>query len=137
MYVQFKAGFIEADAWDGNQDLPAPHISAITEVSHREICVGDHALPPVVIVVRSRERETLARITHHIHGCEIFRTPSWDYKFRVYISAAEWGCVLAAIAADVDYRNFKSWCAANSTPARTNLAHDIWIAGRLVAEVGA
>jgi hypothetical protein len=118
MYIQFKHGFIEADRWDGNTELPAEHLKAIEAVSH-----------DAVIVVRSRERSTIewaAWAGSPERQVASFRTPTWDYEFRCYLSASEWAAVLTAIAADLDYRNFKAWSGEHSTPARSRLAHGIW-----------
>lgn len=43
MYIQFKHGFIEADQWDGNEDLPVEHIRAIANARERAVgALGDH-----------------------------------------------------------------------------------------------
>ncbi len=118
MYIQFKHGFIEADRWDGNTALPAEHLQAIKDA-------GNSA----VIVVRSRERSTIewaARAGAPERQVAVFRTPTWDYEFRCYLSVSEWAAALAAIAADLDYRNFKAWSGAHSTRERSELAHGIW-----------
>lgn len=118
MYIQFKHGFIEADRWDGNTALPAEHLKSI------EATEGN-----AVIVVRSRERSTIEWAAHvgaPERQVAAFRTPTWDYEFRCYLSASEWAAVLTAIAADLDYRNFKAWSGEHSTAARTTLAHGIW-----------
>lgn len=120
MYVQCKAGFVEADRWDGS---PIPN--AAQQAAVRRIRRGARNQP--VIVVRSRERATLLHllVTGMVPRRKIYQTPAWDYEWRVYMSAREWAGVLGAVVMDLDYRNFKSWTTANK-PQDHRLAHDIW-----------
>lgn len=126
MYIQFKDGFVEADRWDGNRAMPADHLAAISRAVAND---------GRVIVVRSRERATIKRVIERTHGpcrwIEIFNTPEWDYEFRCYLGAGEWCAALLSIAMDIDYRNFKAWSAKNSTPARSDLASEIWHAAQV------
>lgn len=142
MYLHFKAGFIEADRWDGRPvPVHAAHLSRAAGPSGQE----------AVIVVRSRELSTIESVIELIPSAsvQVIKTradgvPSpkgnlfarvrsvavespkgWDYEFRCYLSAEEFVAVLTAIAIDLDYRNFKSWCGKNA-PDQSRLAHGIW-----------
>lgn len=122
MYLHTKYGFVEADRWDGAA-LPLP-------AHQREVdAVAARALGGV-IVVRSRQRRTIASLLEFVATDDvtrkIFKSPAdWDYEFRAYLTADDWATVMARIALDLDYRNFKSWTTAKS-PKQHKLAHAIW-----------
>lgn len=116
VYIQFKHGFIEADHWDESRDLPKDHLRLL---DNELTITGD------VIIVRSRQVETLEWVKSIVDR-RILDTPKWDYRFRMYMSSCHWVIALTKIAEDLDYRNFKKWCLANSTDDRAALASDIW-----------
>lgn len=120
MYLHTKYGFVEVDAWDG-QPLPLK--------THQREVDGLLLRSPVVVVVRSRQRRTIAALLDFAPSDtdrKIFKSPpGWDYEYRVYLTPDEWAMVMARIALDLDYRNFKSWTTKNS-PKQHALAHAIW-----------
>ena len=117
MYIHCKQGFVEADRWDGQKLSIRAHQQALLKIKAK----GD-----TPIVLRSRESETLegllalAGIKRKVYDSP----PTWDYQFRAYVGAREWGTIMTAVSLDLDYRNFKSWSGRNRT--RSGLAHDIW-----------
>lgn len=119
MYIHCKQGFIEVDRWDGNAILTAPdHQAEITKLHRRK--------RGPVMVVRSRKRETIEGLLKGMRGKHtIWETPTWDYQFRVYLTATDFANVVARVLAEIDYRNFKSWTGRNA-PGESRLAHDIW-----------
>jgi hypothetical protein len=137
MYIQYKHGFIEADRWDGNMDMPLEHVDAIC-AAHASIdakTIARSVIPLVVpvIVVRSRDHETIDDVLTTLR-CQVthsrivlrFHTPEWDYPWRAYVTVHEWARVLADVALGIDYRNFKKWCAAHANERDQYLAHAIW-----------
>jgi len=118
MYLHCKAGFVEADAWDGS---PIPD-----DTQHREArrCKREGG---TTIIVRSRDGVTLVALLGDVGiTAEVFHTPAWDYPFRVYLTVNAWAAVLAAVAFGLDYRNFKRWTGAARNASEHELAHRIW-----------
>lgn len=121
MYIQCKHGFVEADRWDGSVIPIRGHmheihsLGALTERSRTR-----------VIVLRSRFEDTVFGMLDHIERFpEVWFTPDWDYQFRAYVTLQEFKVILAGIANDLTYRNFKHWAQDNS-PEQYRLAHDVW-----------
>lgn len=117
MYLQCKYGFVEADRWDGSTIPVAAQAEEVRVVKKKG----------AVIVVRSRRRATIVGLVSHLRRKpKVFESPpDWDYEFRAYVTAGEWASVLATIVEQLDYRNFKSWCARNA-PDQAHLAHAVW-----------
>ena len=117
MYLHSKYGFVEADRWDGSRLPRADHQSLLDQ------------LAGPVIVVRSRHQATLsdlAALLPTTRTIPVLESPQgWDYEWRMYLTATEWGAVMAAIAMDLDYRNFKSW-HHDHRPEHYKLAYAIW-----------
>jgi hypothetical protein len=125
MYLQFRQGFIEADAWDG-QPVPdadhQQHLEALAQAG-------------TVVVVRSRRSDTIESVVEALPRVRaagvlpqiaIYESPpTWDYEFRVYLTAVEWGACLTRIALDLDYRNFKH-TMQDDNPREYPLALAIW-----------
>lgn len=123
MYLHTKAGFVEADAWDGSPVPNKTHMAELQAAAAR--CTGHEA----VIVVRSRYKETiLDLLAAAFKGkADVLASPEdWDYEFRCYLTASEYASVLVAVAMGLDYRNFKTWCAHHQGGKQHKLAHDIW-----------
>lgn len=123
MYIQFKQGFIEADRWDGSEIPVKEHQAAALNALKFS---GRNGGERGVIIVRARERQTIEWVNSCCGaGFAVKSPPGWDYEWRCYLTAVEWGKALAQIAADLDYRNFKAWSHSGPTN-REDLAHRIW-----------
>ncbi len=127
MYIQCKQGFVEADRWDGQRIPIQAHQRAVYRLRRRSPSQS-------VVVLRSREHATLVALLalgadQAAGGCrgrKVYESPAgWDYQFRAYVTAEEWGWILGEVALGLDYRNFKSWTTAHK-PKDHKLAHDIW-----------
>lgn len=117
MYLHCKHGFVEADRWDGAR-IPDREQQEAVQRCERD---GD-----AVVVARSRELETLLALLADVGiTATLFETPDWDYPFRVYVTAKDWACVLAGVALDLDYRNFKHWTSSHR-PEQHELAAALW-----------
>lgn len=131
MYLHCRHGFVEADAWDG-QPVPIK--------SHRDVMDALVKVAGAVIVVRARRSDTLAALAERLprrHACgllpkiEVIKSPpGWDYEWRMYLTAVEWGMCMTTVAMDLDYRNFKHTAQAGHGIDRREyaLAYDIWTA---------
>lgn len=129
MYLQFKHGFVEVDRWDGSAVPNQEHMDAL------KLASGAPEVNRPVAVIRSRERDTIKWITAQYRiltfadPAPVLRSPpGWDYEWRCYLSLGSWGQVMASIATDIDYRNFKAWTrgGGHSRDRRAWLAHAIW-----------
>lgn len=85
------------------------------------------------IMVRARIRghlETLIkRFPDLLAECEILETSSTDYAFRLFVSKKAWTHVVAGLAEETDYDNFKSEVARHqgrSGKAYEHSLHEVW-----------
>jgi hypothetical protein len=96
---------------------------------------GGHGNPvdPTRIMVRARVQSHLealqSRFPELLGASEIKQFPGTDYAFRVFISKALWQSVLAALAEEIDYDNFKSEVARHRGAlgsAYEPSLHEVW-----------
>jgi hypothetical protein len=89
--------------------------------------IGFHSVvmsdDPDVLVVRGRVRRDLERVQQLLlvlgHGpLEILESKWRDYPYRILAARGEWADVLGALAASVDYRNFKNAVGQIQEPER-------------------
>lgn len=75
---------------------------------------GGHGQPvdPDRIMVRARIRGHLEALKHRfrdlIGDCEILESTGTDYAYRLFVQKSAWTQVVAALAEETDYDNFKS-----------------------------
>jgi hypothetical protein len=84
-----------------------------------------------VIMVRARARTHLEQLMQEyptpFKGVELRESPTADYRFRVVIPHSTFVGLVAMIAQDVDYTNFKSEVAAREgTSLYEQALHRIW-----------
>lgn len=96
---------------------------------------GNHGQPidPNLLMVRARVRGHLealkARFPELLGTCPIREFAGADYAFRVFVAKAVWSQVLAALAEEVDYDNFKSEVSRSQGSAGATYVkalHDVW-----------
>ena len=88
--------------------------------------VADDAAPDTMRI-RARAHEDLAALRdRHLPDLEILRTEHTDYRFRAFVSRDEWTRAAQALAADVDYPNFKSAVAQRQGHARASRYGRVW-----------
>lgn len=96
---------------------------------------GGHGRPvdPDRIMVRARLRSHLEalkeRFSDLLGECEIQESAGTDYAFRLFVAKTAWGRVLAALAEETDYDNFKSEVAhhqGKAGAAYERALHDVW-----------
>jgi hypothetical protein len=90
-------------------------------------------IDPERIMVRARlggQLEALkGRFPELLGKCEILESADTDYAFRFFTPKADWMKVLAELAAETDYDNFKSEVAAfqgRAGAAYERSLHDVW-----------
>ncbi|GIW79151.1 MAG: hypothetical protein KatS3mg105_0958 [Gemmatales bacterium] len=95
---------------------------------------GEHGEPvdPNRIMVRARVRDHLAalknRFPKQLGTCEIHEYHYTDYAFRIFVDKSVWSQVLAELAEETDYDNFKNAVSRQGTAGvdyENALAH-VW-----------
>ncbi len=99
---------------------------------------GSHGNPLDVdrIMVRSRWHSHLVnlrkRFKKELKHNEIYANAGTDYRYRIFVHKAVWKKIVAALAEETDYDNFKSEAGRyeeeNQAPDEGYLAalHDVW-----------
>lgn len=96
---------------------------------------GRHGQPvdPGRIMVRARVRGHLealkGRFPDQLGRCEIREFAGTDYAYRVFVEKAAWSRVMAELAEETDYDNFKSEVARHQGKAGAayeRSLHDVW-----------
>lgn len=85
------------------------------------------------MMIRARDRGHLEalqkRFSALLGACDVQESSDTDYAFRIFIPKAVWSQVLATLAEEVDYDNFKSAVARYQGKAGTayeHSLHDVW-----------
>jgi len=115
MWIFTKHGFfsaVSARQGDGSHSRPVD--------SHR-------------IMVRARIRGHLEALKKQfpdlLGDCEIQESDSTDYAYRLFVQKPAWVQVLAGVAAEIDYDNFKSEVARHqgrAGAAYERSLHEVW-----------
>ena len=96
---------------------------------------GEHGNPvdPNRIMVRARLRSHLEalkkRFPDQLGPCEIQEFAGSDYAVRIFVAKSVWSQVLAGLAEETDYDNFKSEVARHqgrAGAAYEHSLHDVW-----------
>jgi hypothetical protein len=96
---------------------------------------GKHGQPidPDRIMVRARLRQHLEalkkRYSDLISECEIREFAGTDYAYRIFVDKPKWSQVLAGLAEETDYDNFKSEVARHqgrAGAAYEHSLHEVW-----------
>ena len=96
---------------------------------------GTHGQPvdPDRIMVRARLRGHLEalkeRFPSMLGDSDVREFAGTDYAFRIFVAKRVWSEVLAALAQDTDYDNFKSEVARHqgrAEEAYERALHDVW-----------
>jgi hypothetical protein len=82
---------------------------------------------PDTLKVRARAREDLEALRdHYLPDLEIVETGHTDYRFRAFVHRDEWTHAVRALAADIDYPNFKSAVGQRQGAARAKRYAEVW-----------
>lgn len=96
---------------------------------------GSHGLPvdPARIMIRARLRSHLQalkdRFPVDLADCQIVDFAGTDYAFRIFVKKEAWVRVLAGLAEETDYDNFKSEVAdhqGRAGAAYERSLHHVW-----------
>ena len=96
---------------------------------------GKHGQPvdPDRIMVRARVRGHLEalkkRFPDLLGECEIQDSVGTDYAYRLFVQKSAWTQVLAGLAEETDYDNFKSEVVRHQGPAGAayeHSLHEVW-----------
>lgn len=92
---------------------------------------GGHGQPvdPGRIMVRARMREHLEalkeRFSSLLGQCEVREFAGTDYAYRLFVDKPAWSQVLAGLAEETDYDNFKSEVARHQGRAGAGYEHSL------------
>lgn len=85
------------------------------------------------VMVRARLRDHLEALQKRFPAllgpCEIQESAGTDYAFRLFAAKAAWTQVMAGLAEETDYDNFKSEVArhqGSAGAAYEHALHDVW-----------
>jgi hypothetical protein len=96
---------------------------------------GKHSQPVDIdrIMVRARlkgQLEALKRqLPELLRECDIKEFAGTDYAFRIFVAKSVWSQVLARLAEEIDYDNFKAEVARHQGTAGAayeDALHDVW-----------
>jgi hypothetical protein len=96
---------------------------------------GKHGRPvdPDRIMVRARLRSHLKALKEHLPDllgdCEILESAETDYAYRLFVQKSAWAQVLARLAEETEYDNFKSEVARHQGKAGAayeRSLHEVW-----------
>ncbi len=62
----------------------------------------------------------------HLPGLELYENAGSDYRWRAFVAREHWERTAAALAAEIDYPNFKDAVAERQGHERAELYHDVW-----------
>ncbi len=84
---------------------------------------------PGRIMVRARVRDHLEALRKRFPGllaeCEIQESAGTDYAYRLFMQKSAWTQVLAGLAEEIDYDNFKSEVARHQGRAGATYEHSL------------
>lgn len=82
---------------------------------------------PETVLVRARVREDLESLADVVEdGVAILETRERDYRFRVVLRREEWSRVLALLAGEIDYPNFKAEVGRRQGHGRAEIYGEVW-----------
>lgn len=85
-----------------------------------------HRDAPELIVVRARAREDIEALRRQIPELETVENAGSDYRWRATVRRAEWEAACVALAADIDYPNFKDAVADRHGSRRHDVYARVW-----------
>lgn len=102
--------------------------------------VVEHKDDPDLVMVRARYKEDIDRLHHAIMDFSkvdlpVERTLNADYYFRMTIPKMTWARIMEAVAADIDYTNFKNAVHHMEPGVRAKAYMEVWDAMRRSQDV--
>lgn len=88
---------------------------------------------PRHVLVRARRREHLQNLVNRfgkvLDHYKIQETPKSDYRFRIEVPRLTWEDVVAVLAEEITYTNFKDEVVrvALTDPEFVRVLHDVWV----------
>lgn len=84
--------------------------------------------PAGTLTVRARAKQDLLnlKVEGLLPNLTIIEQAGTDYPFRIKVTSAEWARVMASLALDVDYPNFKDEVGRVQGKARASIYSSLW-----------
>jgi hypothetical protein len=89
-----------------------------------------------LVLVRARVEDDLLALRDLAPGLEPWRDGGTDYPWRAELPRDEWSRVAAALAAEIDYDNFKNAIADRQGYDRAHVYSDVWAVLRRLEGLG-
>ena len=92
----------------------------------------DGAPDPDLLMVRARRKAHLANLIQRfpaLSGGKVVTSADADYRYRLIVAKAEWTTVVAEMAGEQDWSNFKNQAATFQGAAGADYVealHDVW-----------
>ena len=87
-------------------------------------------IDPTLLLIRGRDRSQMEALQSRfplLHGLKVIHTPDRDYAFRIICEKATWVKVMAQMAEEVTWDNFKNEATRVSGHGiYVNCLHDVW-----------
>lgn len=94
--------------------------------------VNKHGDPADVLTVRARVKKDLENLSDLLPEAKPYEEEFYtDYAWRIKVTAAEWAKVMAVLALDIDYDNFKDEVKRVQGTKRAGVYGGVW--GKLLA----
>jgi hypothetical protein len=93
---------------------------------------ADGSLDPDTVMLRARRKAHLQGLQSRfpkISGLEILVTPRNDYRYRLILPKADWAGMLADLAMEQGYSNFKNEATKNQGKTSADYVHalhEVW-----------
>lgn len=100
---------------------------------------SDASADPNPMMVRARSKahlENLQKRFKELAGCQILEWPGRDYRFRIIVGKKTWAAVIAELAREQTWSNFKNKVASSlgGDHAYIHSLHEVWSVMRNLQE---
>ena len=87
-----------------------------------------HRDEPDTLLIRARDENDLRGLQKFIPELEVVEMDNADYRYRAFVSRAEWEAALITMTRSIDYANFKDEVKAKQGADRASVYMRVWSA---------
>ena len=81
---------------------------------------------PDRLLVRARSQDDIEALHRLLPEIEPFSLEHSDYRWRAYVSRADWQSAMSQLVEELDYENFKNALSDRQGADRSHLYHEVW-----------
>lgn len=102
-----------------------------TMTVHGFVSAVEHRDDPDLLMVRSRDRESLDHLAEDLglDQVDVYESLPSDYPFRIIVTKADYAQWCHAQAMKIDYDNFKTEASRHRNSQFMDFLHRVWVAG--------